>query len=268
MLSLRTVTYKVRNPKTQKLGLLIYKVKNTKEIGREPRGVRIGCERAESESKQRIKPQAKTVKKRDTRNAKGKNSKGETKTEIEKSKVESLSGEPVPAEQLSGKGDNKARGEVIKNFNKAREVTKSHNRTEGGESKSLSKNRIKVTESASTNSDKEAKRFSTTRGKVKQLTSKLSGIHKPNLRRYKSIFLSRKGAYYESPNCKRKQVNWEYAQMSMSDCNLIKRCMIDGNLKLCVWNWYPRSYVVINGNIVCMMYDEINIHILTILTTK
>ena len=56
--------------------------------------------------------------------------------------------------------------------------------------------------------------------------------------------------------------------MCMSDCNLIRRCMIDRNLKLCIWNWYSRSYVMINGNIVCMMYDEINIHILTILTTK
>ena len=268
MLSLRTVIYKVQNPKIQKLGLIIYKAKNTKEIGREPRGVRIGCKRAESKSKERIKPQAKTMKKRDTKNAKGWNSKGETKMETEKSKVESLSGEPVPTEQLSGKEGTKTRGEVTKNFSKAREVTKSRSRTEGGESRSLSKNKIKDTESASMNSDKEAKRFSTTRGEAKQPMSKLSGIHKPNLRRYKSISLSSKGAYYESPNCKRKQVNLEYAHMCMSDCNLIRRCMIDGNLKLCVWNWYPRSYVVINENIVCMMYDEINIHILTIPTTK
>ena len=59
MLSLRIVIYKVRNPKIRKLRLLIYKAKNTKEIGREPRGVRIGCERAESESKQGQNPRPK-----------------------------------------------------------------------------------------------------------------------------------------------------------------------------------------------------------------
>ena len=67
--------------------------------------------------------------------------------------MESLSGEPMPVEQLSGKGGSKARGEVTENFSKAKEVTKSCSRTEGRESKSLSENRIKVTESASTNSD-------------------------------------------------------------------------------------------------------------------
>ena len=44
--------------------------------------------------------------------------------------------------------------------------------------------------------------------------------------------------------------------------------MIDGNLKLCIWNCYPRRYVMINVNIVYMMYDEININTLTIPTTK
>ena len=198
----------------------------------------------------------------------------------EKSKAESLSGELVPAEQFLRKGDSTARGEVTKNFSEAKaeenksfsttrgEVIKSCSRTKGRETKSLSTTRIGVTKSSNTTSDREAKSFSSTRGGVKKLTNKLSGIHKLNLSRYKSFFLSRKGTYYESPNCKRKQVNWDYAQMCMSDCNLIRRCMIDENLKLCVWNWYPRSYVVINGNIVCMMYDKINIYILIILTTK
>ena len=55
--------------------------------------------------------------------------------------------------------------------------------------------------------------------------------------------------------------------MCMCDCKLIRSCMINGNLKLCVWNWYPSRYAMINGNIVCMMYDKINMHILIILIT-
>ena len=233
---LRTIICKVQYPKTRKVGLLIYKAKNTKVIGRESRGVRSGCERAESESKQRIKPQAVTVRKRDSKNVERWSSGGETKKKTEKGKVELLREEPVPTEQFPRKEGSKTKGEGTRKINKAREVTKSHKRFEGGESRSLSENRIKGTKSASTYSDKEAKRLSKTRGEAKQLTSKLSGIHKPNLSRYKSISLSSKGAYYESPNCKRKQVNWEYIQICMSDWNLIKRCMIDRNLKLCVWN--------------------------------
>ena len=86
VLSLITVTYKVRNPKTRKLGLLIYKAKNTNEIRREPRGDRMGCERTESESKQRIKSQAETMKKRDTRNAEGRNLEGETKRRLRRAR--------------------------------------------------------------------------------------------------------------------------------------------------------------------------------------
>ena len=40
---IRTIICKVRNPKTRKVGLLIYTVKNIKVIGREPRDVRSGC---------------------------------------------------------------------------------------------------------------------------------------------------------------------------------------------------------------------------------
>ena len=154
---------------------------------------------------------------------------------------------------------NESRIKGTKKFNKAREVTKSHRRTREKEFKSLSENKTKGTESVSTYSNKEAKRPSKTRGEAKQLTGKLSGIHKPNLSRYKSIFLSSKGAYYESPYCNRKQTKWEYTQMYMSVWNMIKTCMLNRNLKLRVWNRYPRSYEVINEYIVCMMYDEINI---------
>ena len=55
--------------------------------------------------------------------------------------------------------------------------------------------------------------------------------------------------------------------MCMCGCKLLRNCMIDGNFKLCVWNWYPRRYAMINGNVVCMVYDKINMHILIMFTT-
>ena len=56
--------------------------------------------------------------------------------------------------------------------------------------------------------------------------------------------------------------------MCMCDWKLIGRCMINGNLKLCVWNCYPRKFVMSNVNNVGMMYDETNIKTLTLPTTK
>ena len=151
---------------------------------------------------------------------------------------------------------------------KAREVKKSRNSTEGSEPRNLSVHKTKVNVSTITNREREAERLNTVRGEAKQLTSKTSGIHKPNLNRYKSISFNSKGAYYESSNCVTELVKWEYIQMSMCDWKLIRRCMIDGNLKLCVWNCYSRKFVMINMNNVCMMYDETNINTLTIPTTK
>ena len=56
--------------------------------------------------------------------------------------------------------------------------------------------------------------------------------------------------------------------MSMSVWNMIKTCMLDRILKLYAWNKYPRNYEVTIEYIVCMMYDKINIHTLTIPTIK
>ena len=248
VLPLRIETYKARNPKTRKLGLITHKAKGTKETERDPRGNRNKHEVAVSKTKKRIRPQAETVKKGDTRKAEWRNSAGETKVVAEKSKAESLKGESVPVEQVLGKGDSTARGGMTKSFRTARGevnksfstarggVTKSSSTTKGGETKSFSKGRGGVTKSFSSTRGGETKSFSTARGGVKKLTNNLSGIHQLNLSRYKSFFLSRKGVYYESPPYKRKQVNWEYAQMCMCDCKMIRSCMIDGNLKLCVWN--------------------------------
>ena len=102
---------------------------------------------------------------------------------------------------------------------------------------------------------------------LKRLSNKLLGIYQLNPSRYKSVFLRRKGAYSESFPCKRKQVNWESAQMCMYGCELFRNFMIDGNFKLYVWNWYLRRYAMINGNDVCMIYDKINMHILILFTT-
>ena len=55
--------------------------------------------------------------------------------------------------------------------------------------------------------------------------------------------------------------------MCMCGCELFRNCMIDGNFKLYIWNWYLRRYAMINGNDVCMMYDKINMHILIMFTT-
>ena len=120
MLLLRIETHKAQNPKTQKLGLITHKVKNTKETERGPRGDRNTCKVAVSETRKRIRPQVETVKKEDMGNAEWRNSIGETKVVDEKSKAELLNGEPVPVEQVSGKGDNTARGGVTKSFSMAR----------------------------------------------------------------------------------------------------------------------------------------------------
>ena len=237
---------------------------------------------------------------RDSKSAERWSSEAKTKKKTKKSKVESPRGESVLAVQLPrkegsitksegtekpnkarevtesrrriGEGEfrslNESRIKGIGKFNKARKVTKNRRRTRERQFRSLSEDRTKRTKSASTYSDKEAKRPSKTKGKAKQLTGKLSGIHKPNLSRYKSILLNSKGAYYESPYCNRKQTKWEYTQMCMSVWNMIKTCMLDRNLKLCAWNKYPRNYEVTNEYIVCMMYDKINIHTLTIPTIK
>ena len=264
------------------------------------REVRSRCVWTEPEYKQRIKPQVVIVRNRDSKSAVRWSSEEKTRKKTEKRKVESWGGEPVPAEQLPRKEGSVIKREETEKPNKAREVTKSRKRIKKGEFrsqseskikgteefnkarkvmenrrrtgerqlKSLSEDRVKRTESASTYSNKEAKRPSKTRGKAEQPSGKLSGIHKPNLSRYKSILLSSKGAYYESPYCNRKQTKWEYTQMSMSVWNMIKTCMLDRILKLCAWNKYPRNYEVTNEYIVCMMYDKINIHTLTIPTIK
>ena len=56
--------------------------------------------------------------------------------------------------------------------------------------------------------------------------------------------------------------------MSMCVWNMIKTCMLDGIPKLYACNKYPRNYVMTIEYIVCMMYDKINMHTLTIPTIK
>ena len=102
---------------------------------------------------------------------------------------------------------------------------------------------------------------------LKRLSSKLSGIYQLNPSRYKLVFLRRKGAYSESFLYKRKQLNWESAQICMCGCELVRTCMIDRNFKLYVCNWYFRRYAMLDGNDVCMIYDKINMHILIVFTT-
>ena len=196
---LRTVICKEQNPKTHKLGLLIHKRKNTKVIGREPRGVRGGCESAESEPKKSTKSQAKTVRKSNTKEAGRWNSKGDRNLESEKKKVEALREETVTAERFSGKEGSKTIVERTRRTTKAKEVTKSHSCTEGGEPRNLNVHRTKVTVSASTNSDREAERLNMVKGEAKQLTSKPSGIYKPNLNRYKSILSTAKELIMKAP---------------------------------------------------------------------
>ena len=124
-----------------------------------------------------------------------------------------------------------------------------------------------VNASANTKRDTEAVKLNTSRAGVKQSTSTTAGIHEPTLNSYKLISFNSKGAYYESPMYVIEQVKWEYTLMCMCDWKLIGRCMIDVNLKLCVWNCYPRKLVMSNVNNVGMMYDVTNIKTLTTTTT-
>ena len=237
---------------------------------------------------------------RDSKSAVKRRLEEKTRKKTEERKVESRGGEPVPAERLSKREGSASRREetgkpnqtkeVIKKhkrvekeeprspsvrtegigeFNKARDKTENRRSTRVRQPRSPSEDRVKRTgERANTYSVKKAIRSSKNRARAKRSPGKLSGIHKPNFCRYELILFSSKGAYYESPNCNRKQTKWEYTQMSMCVWNMIKTCMLDRILKLYACNKYPRNYVVTIEYIVCMVYDKINMHTLTIPTIK
>ena len=63
----RIVICKAKNPKVQKLGLLLHIRKNIKAIWRELRGIRSGYESSKSEPKKRIEPQTEVVKESGTK---------------------------------------------------------------------------------------------------------------------------------------------------------------------------------------------------------
>ena len=101
---------------------------------------------------------------------------------------------------------------------------------------------------------------------LKRLFNKISGNYQFNFSRLKSVFLRKKEAYFESIPCKRKQMNWEYAQICMYECEMARNCMIVRNFKLYVWNWYSRKYALFGDNDVCMMHNKASMHTMIVLT--
>ena len=155
---IRIVICKERNPKVQKLGLLIHIRKNIKAIGREPRGIRSGYESSESEPKKRIEPQTKAVTESGTKETGRWKLEGERNPESEKKKVAALREETVTAERFPGKKSNKTIGERTRRTTKARVGIKSNSRTEEGVPRNRSVQRTKITVNASKTINERTKR--------------------------------------------------------------------------------------------------------------
>ena len=101
---------------------------------------------------------------------------------------------------------------------------------------------------------------------LKGTTSEPLSKHQFNLSRFKTTLLRKKRAYYESSPCKRKQINWELAQMCMCRYEMARTCMTIRNLKLYAWNGYFRSYALFGANDIYMMNDRVSMYTLIVFT--
>ena len=116
------------------------------------------------------------------------NAKGERNQVAAKSKLEALIEESTPKEKISAKRDNSAIGGVTGSRNRP---TIRHPK---GERKPKTHQRNQKNTTETKELPKEWRQYKS----LKRLFSKLSGIYQFNLSRYKSVFLRKKGAYFES----------------------------------------------------------------------
>ena len=98
----------------------------------------------------------------------------------------------------------------------------------------------------------------------KKLLNKISGNFQFSSNRLKAVLLEKKEAYYESIPCKKKHMNWEYAQKCMYECHMTRTCMNIRNIKLHAWNRYAIKYALLGDNVVCMMHDKTSMHIMKV----
>ena len=141
----KIVICKEKNPKVQKLGLLLHIRKNLKAIGRELRGIRSGYESFESEPKKRIEPQTEAVRESGTKETGRWKSEGERNQESKKKKVATLREETVTVERFLGKKSNETIGERTRRTTKTRVRTKNSSSTEEGVPRNRRVHRTKIT---------------------------------------------------------------------------------------------------------------------------